>query len=250
MRNIVSQLKPSFIQDIRSALGKSQFTPEDFDLDFPKTGRFLIKITFIHKPEYSLALLEDVKQEQVTIEQKYLMSSRTERIRQVIYSIKAVPGRFKVESDIEVSEPGDVLEEIPKWCENIRADLYALTPPVQDPLELLRQQFKTNLDELVKEPEEYFSDNELSVVDKRFDQLYEDVAQLREQYSLTKQQLAEFQKELDEFKRSARAYPKGLWARITCNRLIKATGQIINSPEGRTLIFEQIRKALGLADNA
>ena len=124
----MSQLKPSFIQDVRNALGKSRFTAEDFLLDLPKSGRVLLKITFVHKPEYTFALFEDEKQESVTIEQKFLMSSRTERVTQVVYSIKAVPGRFKLESLIEVSEPGSILEELPKWCDNIRADLYALAP--------------------------------------------------------------------------------------------------------------------------
>lgn len=245
----MSQLKPSFIQDIREALGRSHFTPEDFELELPKSGRLLVKITFIHKPEYFLAVFEDEKQEQITIEQKYLMSSRTERIRQIAYSVKTVPGRFKIESNTEISDPGNVLDEVPKWCENIRADLYALTP-TQDPLEKLRQQLKANLDELVKDPNAYFNEDELSVVDKRFDKLYEDIAQLREQYSLTKQQLAELQKEIEEFKNSARVYPKGIWARITSNKLVKATGQIINSPEGRTFLFQQIRRALGMADEA
>lgn len=245
----MSQLKPSFINEIRAALGNSRFTPEDFLLELPKSGRVLVKIGFAHKPEYFLALTEYEKQEKVTIEQKYLMSSRTESIRQVIYSVKTVPGKFKTEADVGIGEPGDLLELIPQWCESIRADLYALTP-TRDTLEQLRQKLQANLDDLVKQPDEFFDENELSIVDKRFDQLYEDIAKLREQYSLTKQDLAALQKEVDEFKKSARAYPKGLWAKITGNKLIKATGSLVNSPEGRTFLFREIRRALGFSDDA
>jgi len=245
----VSQLKPSFVSDIRSALEKSRFTPEDFQIELPDTGRILARITFVHKPEYFLALLEEEKQEQVTIEQKYLMSTRTERIRHVIYSVRTVPGSFKTQSDTEVDELDGVLELIPKWCESIRADLYALTP-MQDPLEQLRSQLQANLDELVKQPNDFFNEEELSIVDKRFDQLYEEISELREQYSLTKQNLEALQKEIDEFKKSARAYPKGIWARVTGNKLVKATGQLVNSPEGRSFLFQQIRRALGLTDDA
>lgn len=245
----MSQLKPSFIQDVQAALSKSRFTPEDFELELPKSGRILLKVTFLYKPEYMLALFEDEKEESVTIEQRFLMSSRTERVKQVTYSIRTVPGRFKLESTMPIGEPGDVLPEIPKWCENIRADLYALAPS-SDPLEQIRAKLKQNLDELVKDPGGYFSEEELATVDRRFDQLYEDIASLREQYSLTKQQLAELQREIEEFKKSARAYPKGLWAKITSNRLVKATGRIVNSPEGRTFLFQQIRRALGLSDDA
>ena len=108
------QLKPSFICDIRSSLEKSRFTPEDFKIELPDTGCTLARITFVHKPEYFLALFEEEKQEQVTIEQKYLMSSRTERIQHVIYSVRTVPGSFKTQSDTEINKLDGVLELIPK----------------------------------------------------------------------------------------------------------------------------------------
>ena len=245
----MSQLKPSFIREVREALAKSKFTAEDFDLELPKSGRLLLKITFVYKPEYYLALLEDEKSESVTIEQKFLMSTRTERVKQVVFSVRTVPGRYKVETVSEISHPGDVLDEIPRWCENIRADLYALAPG-QDPLEQLRQKLSENLDELVQEPNAFFTEEELKVVDARFDRLYEEIANLREQYSFTKQQLSELQKDFDEFKNSARAYPKGIWAKVTGNKLVKATGKMFNTPEGRTFLFQQVRRVLGLSDDA
>ena len=121
--------------------------------------------------------------------------------------------------------------------------------PTPDPLEQLKQQLQAKLDELVNEPNDFFNEEELSVVDKRFDRLYEDISQLREQHSLTKQQLEALQKEIEEFKKSARAYPKGIWAKLTGNKLVKATGQILNTPECRTFIFQQIRRVLGLPDD-
>jgi hypothetical protein len=55
--DIMPQLKPSFVSDIRTALGKSRFTLEDFVLELPESGPLLVKITFVHKPEYTLSLL-------------------------------------------------------------------------------------------------------------------------------------------------------------------------------------------------
>ena len=121
----MSQLKPSFVSDIRIALGNSRFTLEDFVLELPESGSLLVKITFVHKPEYTLSLFEVEKREKVKIEQNFTMSSRTEHIRQLILSVKTIPGRFKTKSDTEIDEIGEVLELIPKWCESIRADLYA-----------------------------------------------------------------------------------------------------------------------------
>ena len=103
---------------------------------------------------------------------------------------------------------------------------------------------------MVKDPDSYFSEEELVVVVRRLDQVYADIANLREEHALTKQQLAELQKEIEEFKSSARAYPKGIWAKVTGNKLVKATGKMFNTPEGRTFLFQQAKRLLGLSDDA
>jgi len=247
----MSQLKPSFVNDIETAIEKSRFTVDDFSFEFPKSGKTLVRITFLYKPEYMLMLTEETKREQVTIEEKFgyasPSTSRSHTVQETVFTIRATPGRFKTEVTYEIDSLGGLLEELPKWCENIRSDLYALAPKV-DLLATLREELQKNLDTLVDRPDDYFNVEELKVVDSRFDQLLAEVTKLREQYSLTKQQLDSMQKEFEEFKSSARAYPKGLWAKVTGNKLVKTTGQIINSPEGRAFLFQQIRRALGLSE--
>lgn len=247
----MSQLKPSFVNDIQAAIEKSRFTVDDFSFEFPKSGKTLVRITFLYKPEYTLTLTEETKREQVTIEEKFgyasPSTSRSHTVQETVFIIKAIPGRFKTEVTYEIDGLGGLLEELPNWCENIRSDLYALAPKV-DPLATLREELQKNLDSLVDKPDDYFNVEELKVVDSRFDQLLAEVTKLREQYSLTKQQLDSMQKEFEEFKSSARAYPKGLWAKVTGNKLVKTTGQIINTPEGRAFLFQQIRRALGLSE--
>lgn len=245
----MSQLKPSFVRQIRETLASSKFTEDDFSIELPKSGRVLCKVTFLYKPEYHLTLIEDQRSESVTIKQEILMSSRVERIHQVVFTVRAVPGRYKAEAIDEIGHLGAVLDEIKEWCENVRADLYALAPK-HDPLDQLREQLKSKLDEMVKDPDSYFSEEELVVVDRRLDQVYADIANLREEHNLTKQQLADLQKEIEEFKSSARAYPKGIWAKVTGNKLVKATGKMFNTPEGRTFLFQQAKRLLGLGDDA
>lgn len=225
----MSQLKPSFAREIREALEKSKFTLSDFEIEYPATGRTLLRIAFIHKPAYYFLLTEEMRPEYV-------------------YFVKAIPGEFKLQDVFQVSL-GNVVDAIPQWCENIRSDLYALAPK-HDPLEQLRQQLHQNLDGLVNDPDSYFNPDELGLVDERFNRLYEDIADLKEQYALTKQQLATLKKEIEEFKQSARAYPKGTWARITSNKLVKTAGDIVNSTEGRKFLFQQICRALGLSDSS
>lgn len=247
----MSQLKPSFVNEIQATIEKSRFTVDDFSFEFPKSGKALVRITFLYKPEYMLALSEETKREQVTIEEKFgytsPSTSRSHTVQETIFTIRATPGRFKTEVTYEIGSLGGLLEELPKWCENIRSDLYALAPKV-DPLATLREELQKNLDTLVDKPDEYFDVEELKVVDSRFDLLLAEITKLREQYSLTKQQLDSMQKEFEEFKSSARAYPKGIWAKLTGNKLVKTTGQVINSPEGRAFLFQQIRRVLGFSE--
>lgn len=157
----------------------------------------------------------------------------------------AVPGSIKTESVYDIEELRDFIREIPKWCDDIRNDLVVLTVR-SDPLDELRSKLQASIDEIVIDGDNSFSEEELYVVDARFDKLYEDIESLRDQYVLTKNQLDELRAEIEEFKRSARSYPKGIWAKITGNKLVRTIGNFVNTPEGRTFLFQQLRRALGM----
>jgi hypothetical protein len=243
------QLKASFIAAVHEALEKSRFSAADFQVSFPESGSTLVAIIFRYKQSYFLHLNEETDRRQVTVELPYSHSKRIETVKKTVISVTASPGKYKANVSSEIDDIGNFIAEIPMWCENIRADLYALTPKA-DPLEVLREQLRENLEKLIDAPDEYFNAAELEVVDVRFDRLYEEFSKLKEEHTITKQALDDLSMEFAEFKSSARAYPKGLWAKITSNKLVKATGSIINSPEGRTFLFQEIRKALGLSSDA
>lgn len=245
----MSQLKPSFVNDILDTLGKSRFTKDDFKVELPKSGRVLVSITFVHKPEYSLILTEEQKQNQIVVKNSYDSSSRTESVKYTTYIVREVPGRYKIEDQSEIDNPGGLLDLIPKWCDNIRSDLYALAPQV-DPLQEFRRKLDEDISTLIPEPCAFFTEEEMVRVDLQFDKLFAEISELREHYSLTKQQLDDIQREFEEFRKSARVYPKGMWARVTGNRYVNAAGQVINSPEGRNFLFQQIRRLLGGGDGA
>lgn len=244
----MSQLKPSFVNDILEALGKSRFTKEDFKVELPQSGRVLATITFVHKPEYSLILSEEQKQSQSIVKSNYDLTSRTETFKYTTYIVREVPGRYKTEDQSAIDNPGELLELIPRWCDNIHSDLYALAPRV-DPLDEFRKKLAEDISTLIPEPSAFFTEEEMERVDSQFDKLFAEISALKDEYSLTKQQLVDIQREFEEFKKSARVYPKGMWALVTGNRYVKATGQIINSREGRGFIFKQITRLLGGGDD-
>lgn len=80
----------------------------------------------------------------------------------------------------------------------------------------------------------------------RFDQIYEDIEELRRQYALTKQQIDELRVEIEELKRSTRFYPKIIWAKLTGYKFIRATSKLVNTPEGRAFLFQLLLRALGM----
>lgn len=78
------QVKPSFIAEIRESLATSRFTEQDFKLEFPDTGKLLVTVTFLHKPAYFIALYEEERTDQFTVEQRLLGTSQTRRVKEVV----------------------------------------------------------------------------------------------------------------------------------------------------------------------
>lgn len=239
----MAQLKPSFVSEISNTLSGSPFTSEDFDIQLLEEGKSLVKIVFLHNPEYFLECSETHKKEKYTVTQKYTMESREEFRHYSTINLLMAPGKYKARDEIEAHEIGGLLEVIPQWCDHIRDDLYAKAPKY-DPLSELREKFKNDIESGIENPDEYFSAEEMENIGVKFDSMFEEISQIKEEFELTKAQLDQVKKDFREFKESAGAYPKGVWARITSNRIIQTLGKLIDTPEGRKLLFEQIKRVL------
>lgn len=238
------QLKPSFIAELKSSFEGSTFTGADFEFDFPDRGNPLVKVKFLHKPEYLLLCSEIEKQERVTVSRKFTLETLDETRRYSIIQVTITPGEYKARDEIEISKLGELTEIVPKWCDYIRADLYALAPKI-DPLKELREKFNTDIESGIDDPEAFFSESEVNAIGKKFDEMLSQLNQLKDEFSLTKQQLDEVRKEVEHFKSSAKKLPKGIWAKVTSNKLVQTFGKFINTPEGRKFLFDQAKRLLG-----
>lgn len=240
------QLKPSFVAKIEQALEDSVFTKNDFQIQFPTSGQLLVEIQFIHKPEYLLSVSEEKKQDRVTTKQALLGETWNEVNPYTRYVLKTTPGEYKSNATIELDDLGDLITSIQRWCESIRDDLYALAPR-RDPLEVekLKKRFQADIEAGIDDPEGYFTETEISKIRKKLDNIMDQLNKLNKEYHLTNEKLQhiqkEFKREFDEFKRSALLYQKGIWAKITANRIVKMVDQNINTSEGRDFLFDQIR---------
>ncbi|MDE2387958.1 MAG: hypothetical protein KGN35_02565 [Betaproteobacteria bacterium] len=106
------QIKPSFIAEVRSALASSKFTTSDFSIETPDTGKMLIMITFSHRPEYFINLNEEERTDQYTVEQKFLGTTETRRVKEVVYKVRLVPGSVKLADVIELIEPQEFIRQV------------------------------------------------------------------------------------------------------------------------------------------
>ncbi|BCG65178.1 MAG: hypothetical protein methR_P3003 [Methyloprofundus sp.] len=153
------------------------------------------------------------------------------------------PSNFKKEAEWDLKSFSDALRQLPTWCKNIRDDLYTLAPN-SDPLEALRIEFEKQIESLVENPEEPFSSDELTVVNKKFDDLYKQFEALKDEYEISKQELQSIKKDFTEFKNSAEVYPKGVWAKITNNKLVHIVGTVFKSKEGQQFILGELKKLI------
>ncbi len=221
----MSQLKPSYVKEIQDALSNSCFTLQDFDLELPESGTVLFKVTFLHHDNYS-----------------YTVNHEDWGDKRLYASVR--PSNYKKEAEWNLKGFNAAIENISSWCKNIRDDLYTLAPN-RDPLEALRREFESQIDSLVENPEEHFSFEELESVNNKFDDLYEKFENLKDEYELNKRQLHDIKKQFDEFKSSAEAYPKGVWAKLTNNKLVDIVGTVFSSKEGRQFILGELKKLIG-----
>jgi hypothetical protein len=244
MEKIVSQLKPSYIEEIKEGLSSSCFTLNDFEIVLPKSGDVVLKVLFKHMTEYCYSLREEEKLQEVSGGIAPFNQTKSSKLVTHLYA-DVCPGAYKRNSTWEVSGFSKVPSQLQDWVKYIKHDLYALSPK-KDPLESLRKEFEAELEGLVDDPNGYFTDNEIINIRQKFDDLYKKFDSLKEEYEISKKQLSEIKLEIEEFKNSAESYSKGMWARITNNKLTDLVVATLKTKEGRQFLLEQLK---GLISN-
>lgn len=235
------------MKKIYESLRGSCFTPADFDTEFPDSGSTLLIIKFKHIEGYQLQMLERKEKDETTIQPSFASSISPKRIetRTVIcrYLIES-PGDFKEWEEIEVDTFEDILDRIPVWCRNIKNDI-GVDVNTEDEFNHLRDQLDKMLKESIKDENERFSQVEIKRLNDKFDSLFQKFSKLQEENKITEAALSKISLQIDELKKSAKTYPKGVWARISNNRLIDIMATFAKSTEGRSLIIGGIKNLLG-----
>jgi hypothetical protein len=235
----MSRLKPSLVKDIEESFNNTKFTKEDFEIKYPEKGEKLIEITFKHKDEYSFIVSEITQQEVREVFQQFKSSSYTQRLYYKVFSVETTPGKYKIKESQEISDLGDALNEIPKWCNDIYSDLISLKEDREDEVTInLREKISEGFNKIVEdETGDYFSGENLNNINKKLDELYEAIKNIKEEYSLTKEQLSDISKEFNQFKENAKTVPKEIWAKVTANKFTTLIKRIFTTAEGRQYLL-------------
>ena len=238
------QINRAFIIKIERALEDSVFSKDDFELELPDSGWTLAKVVFKHRRDYWIAISEETKSENVQIKKQFQFETRDEKRSYKAFIIKATPGEYKALDVEEVGGLDEITRRIPDWCKSIRQELYVQAPSA-DPLADLKAKFEKDIEADVGDPESYFTAEELQSVNEKLEATMDRLTELSEEFSLSQKQLSEIRKEFAEFQRSAAVYPKGVWARITANGMVKTVRQFLNTPEGRDFLLDQVKRLFG-----
>lgn len=233
----MSKIKQVIVENIYRKLDGKFFSIPDFDVKFPDDSNVYVEIKFRHDPSYFFAVTEEVES------QSGVVGLINQFDRKKKPHKKESPGDFKAVEWRAHDDFNEALSRIDVWCKNLNEELRARTPALKE-IERLRAQFEEQFSEEVPDPDGHFNSEELASLAQKFDQLQEKLKSLEEQHQITKQELESALEDIKSIKENAANLPKGLWAKVTKNRMVTLIGRIVSSKEGRKFMFEAAEKLL------
>ena len=118
--------------------------------------------------------------------------------------------------------------------EDIIAQRFFSAPHADDLIELFQKQ----IDESVKDEEEYFTKEEESKLSQKLEALQKRVSELEEKYNLEKEKANEVKDAISSSKSDINIYPKGIWYRTSANKIINALKLAFKNKEVKAMLLE------------
>jgi hypothetical protein len=240
----MSRLNASFIDALKRALNGTRFSAKDFIFEDSSSSRTLIGIRFKYDKSFNFEITEEEEVETITEKGPFsnASSGTSERknksvMNYVVYS----PGEYKRSDKIDIYDVGGATDYIQKWCDYIYDEVTHKTDD-DSSYDSLREQIEEQLKDGVENESDPFNDEELAIINKNFDDLLKNFEALKEENKITQAELNKVQSDFEDFKNSAKNMPKGLWARVTNNKLVDIVVAFGKSKEGRDFIISEIKK--------
>ncbi len=233
----MAKLKQVVIEEIFHRLDGKLFSIPDFDVQFPDDSNIFVEITFRHDPKYFFIVLEEYEP------QNGMAALVGHLDKKKKPHTKEAPGDFKALEWHVHADFDEALARISVWCKNLSGEIRAKTPAFKE-LEALRAQFEEKFSAEIPDPDNPFTTDELASLAEKFEQLESKLKSLEEQHQITKQELETALADIKSIKDNAANLPKGMWAKLTKNRMVTLVSRILSSKEGRTFMLEAAEKLL------
>ncbi|MFC3151383.1 hypothetical protein ACFOEK_10135 [Litoribrevibacter euphylliae] len=234
------ELNSSFLKEIVSVLNSTRFSEGDFNLG-GDDYRELLRIQFKYDSRYLFILKEEEVTEEVTTGKSYgLTTSSYSKTVTKLFTYES-PGEYKAEDKQGISSFTEVPERITSWCHNIHREL-SNEMLIDLDIDKAKEDFKESISLDPDEPDSTFSKEEVEVLTSKLETLYSKVSELSEKYHISESELSRLKGELDAIKENAKVYKKGIWAKMTENKITNFVFEFLKSKEGRGLIVETIKK--------
>ncbi|KII75294.1 hypothetical protein [Vibrio renipiscarius] len=246
------QLNPSFVKQIKRALENSNFSLDDYTLEYPQYGELVI-IKFNHHPEFTFSVEEEeFKQEVKRVGSNNALATalalnmkEREEFRNEI-EVKFVtterPGKYKSEDKFQLSSLNGVSMRISRWSKHIENELLVIYAEDQELNDTLNQKIEAIFPSEISEPNMRFSTEELIELSKSLNSLYERIENLKSECELSERRLSELKTTLEKAESNAKSFPKGVWLKLNKGKVTKAVKNIFTSPEAREFALEVVKK--------
>ena len=243
----MSQLNQSAIRRTQDIISCSCFSLSDFDIQLPKSGQNLLIITFKHNPAYEFRIFEKTKKTKIKENPTFSTfgPSREEVHEYISLVTKISPGKYKTSDEDECDDYENAVNRILYWCDNITKELSIILKNESE-YDDIRNQFEEQFKKFAGNENERFTTEELGDLNEKFNILLEKFEFLNEENKIRKEELSRIKNEIEKFKNNAKTFPKGVWAKVTNNKLMDILISFAKSSEGRQLIIDEVRKMIGV----
>jgi ATP-dependent Lon protease len=240
----MAQLNKTFIEKLKSEFESTRFSSNDFTYIYPTSGKILLVMTFKYDDEFTFQISEEEEYELVTQKGAYTlaMGGTSERKNKSIENyVTYSPGEYKKTDKVDIYDIGNASDYIEKWCSYIYKEI-SYKEVDESFFDELRHDMEEKFKDSIENEAESFSDEELGKINSKFDDLLSKFEILKEESKITQEELNRVKDELDGFKSTAKVMPKGLWAKITNNKLVDIAVSFAKSKEGRDFVISEIKK--------
>lgn len=234
-------LKNSIISEILNNLNYGDFCREDFATRFPDDSSTLAKLVFSPLPKYEFEI-----EEHVTGGNRFavtLMQQPEPDRKKIIRTIES-PGDYRNNEYHTHNDMSDAVDRVTYWVKNIREDLIHSKNAVITTIDDITAEFQSSIDENIRNPEQYFQDQEKIDLIAKLDELQKRVESLEAEMGIDPKQAKVIETAIEKSKADVDLYPKGVWYKTAGTKLMKLLKEAFKTKEGREIASDIIKKLI------